>query len=50
MAKILIFNNDLDRMEIYYRGEGDAMPYNPGRTLTVREFRGSSRKPNSLDN
>ena len=50
MAKILVFNNDTDRMETYYRGESEAMPYNTGRTLTVREFRGSSRKSNTLDN
>lgn len=43
MAKILIFNNDTDRMETYYRGESEAMPYNTNRTLTVREFRGASR-------
>lgn len=28
MAKILIFNNDTDRMETYYRGEAEPMPYN----------------------
>ena len=43
MAKILVFNNDADRMETYYREENQAMPYNNGRTLTVGEFRGSSR-------
>jgi len=42
MAKILIYNNDTNRMETYYRGESEAMPYNVGRTLTVNEFRGSS--------
>ena len=26
MAKILIFNNDTDRIETYYRGENEAMP------------------------
>ena len=45
MAKILVFNNDSDRIETYYRGENDAMPYNTGRTLTVGEFRGSSKSP-----
>ena len=30
-------------METYYRGENEAMPYNTNRTLTVGEFRGSSR-------
>lgn len=42
MAKILIYNNDNNRMETYYRGENEAMPYNVNRTLRVREFRGSS--------
>ena len=50
MAKILVFNNDSDRMEVYYRGESEAMPYNTGRTLTVSEFRGSSRKSDFMDN
>ena len=27
MAKILVFNNDTDRMETYYRGEAEPMPY-----------------------
>ena len=45
MAKIVIFNNDTDRMETYYRGEDESMPYNTGRTLTVKEFRGSSKSP-----
>lgn len=45
MAKILVYNNDNHRMETYYRGENEAMPYNNGRTLTVREFRGSSKSP-----
>lgn len=42
MAKIKIYNNDSNRMETYYRGEQEAMPYVSGRTLTVKEFRGSS--------
>lgn len=42
MAKIKIYNNDTNRMETYYRGEQEAMPYVTGRTLTVKEFRGSS--------
>ena len=28
MAKIIVFNNDTDRMEVYYRGEAEPMPYN----------------------
>lgn len=43
MAKILIYNNDEDRMEVYYRGENEPMPYNANGTLKVREFRGSSK-------
>ena len=42
MAKIIVFNNDSDRMETYYRGESEPMPYNTNGTLKVREFRGSS--------
>lgn len=43
MAKILIYNNDTNRMETFYKGENEAMPYNTNGTLRVREFRGSSR-------
>ena len=43
MAKIIVFNNDTDAMETYYRGENDSMPYNTNGTLKVREFRGSSK-------
>lgn len=43
MAKILVFNNDTDRMETYYRGENEPMPYNTNSTLKVKEFRGSSQ-------
>ncbi len=42
MAKILVYNNDTDRFETYYRDENSAMPYNSNSTLLVREFRGSS--------
>lgn len=45
MAKIIVFNNDTDRMETYYRGENERMPYNTNGTLKVREFRGSSGSP-----
>ena len=45
MAKIFVFNNDTDRIEIYYRGENEPMPYNTNGTLRVREFRGSSNSP-----
>ena len=43
MAKILVYNQDTNRMETFFRNERDAMPYNTNRTLRVREFRGSSR-------
>jgi len=43
MANIYVYNNQNDTMEYYTRAETDAMPYNIGRTLTVGEFRGSSR-------
>lgn len=42
MAKIIVFNNDTNRIETYYRGENERMPYNANRSLTVGEFRGSS--------
>ena len=42
MAKIIVYNNDTDRMETYYKGVLEAMPYNTNRTLTVKEFRGAS--------
>ena len=47
MAKIIVYNNSTDRMETYYRGESQSMPYNANGTLLVREFRGSS-KSNTL--
>ena len=43
MAKILVFNNDSNRMETYYRGENEPMPYNVNGTLRIQEFRGSSK-------
>ena len=45
MAKIIVFNNDTNRMETYYRNENEAMPYNTNRSLLVSEFRGSSQSP-----
>lgn len=47
MIKIIVYNNDTDRMETYYKELSDAMPYNNNRTLTVKEFRGVS-KSNTL--
>ena len=43
VTKILVFNNDTDRMETYVRSETSPMPYNTNGTLRVREFRGSSK-------
>ena len=43
MAVIYIYNPVSNNVERYYRGEGQPMPYNIGGTLTVGEFRGSSR-------
>ena len=42
MAKILVFNESSNRMETYYKGEAQAMPYNTNNTLLVREFRARS--------
>lgn len=42
MAKILVYNESSNRMETYYRGEQQSMPYNTNNTLLVREFRGKS--------
>ena len=43
MAKILVYNNNTNRMETFYRGEDQSMPYNSSGTLRVREFRGGSK-------
>lgn len=40
--KILVYNNNTNRMETYYKGLSEPMPYNSNRTLTVKEFMGSS--------
>lgn len=42
MPKIIIFNNDTDKMETYYRDLTSPMPYNTNSTLKVKEFRGTS--------
>ena len=43
MAKILLYNDNTNRMATYYRDLNQPMPYNSNGTLTVREFRGGSR-------
>ena len=45
MAKIFLYNNDTNRMEVFYREENAPMPYNTNSTLLVREFRGASNSP-----
>ncbi len=42
MATVYVYNNDTNAIEKYTREWSEAMPYNARRTLTVREFRGSS--------
>ncbi|MCL2694924.1 MAG: peptidoglycan-binding protein [Clostridiales bacterium] len=42
MPTVLILNQDTNRMERFELNWDSAMPYVTGRTLTVREFRGSS--------
>ncbi len=41
--KILVYNNDTNRMETYNKNLNDPMPYSEDRYLTVREFRGASK-------
>lgn len=45
MAKIIVFNNDTNQMEVFYRNEEDPMPYTQDSYLLVGEFRGSSQSP-----
>ena len=41
--KILVYNNQTNRMETYNRELDDPMPYSQDKYLSVREFRGSSK-------
>lgn len=41
--KILVYNNQTNKMETYYKELRDPMPYSQDRFLSVREFRGSSK-------
>ena len=43
MAKLLIYDAYTNKFYTYDRGENEPMPYSYGNTLTVGEFRGSSR-------
>lgn len=45
MTKILVYDEFENKMMTLYREENSPMPYSYGRTLLVREFRGSSRSP-----
>ena len=38
MAKILVYNNDTNRMLTFYKGLEEAMPYNSNRTLTYKVY------------
>lgn len=41
MAKVMIYNPSTSRMEVYYRGYSERMPY--ANNMTVGEFRGTSK-------
>lgn len=43
MAKVIIYDVYTQALETYELNENDPMPYAYGRTMLVREFRGSSR-------
>lgn len=43
MAKVIIYDVYTQALETYELSENDPMPYAYGRTMLVREFRGSSR-------
>lgn len=44
-TKVLVYNNETDNMESYYLEETDTMPYATEGSLSVKEFRGSSKSP-----
>ena len=39
---VVIYNNDTNRLETYWRRISDQMPYTENRYLTVKEFKGKS--------
>ena len=41
--KVLVYNNDTNKMETYYKNLNDPMPYTTDRYLTVKEFKGSTK-------
>jgi len=42
MYKVVIYNNDTNQLETYWRRISDQMPYTLNRYLTVKEFKGKS--------
>ncbi len=45
MAKVWVYDNYANKMLQFNLSENDPMPYSYGRTLLVKEFRGSSNSP-----
>lgn len=43
MAKVILYDVYTNQLQTFELGENDPMPYSYGRTMLVREFRGSSR-------
>lgn len=43
MAKVILYDVYQNQLQTYTLGENDPMPYSYGRTMLVREFRGSSQ-------
>lgn len=41
--KVLVYNDDTNKMETYYKNLNDPMPYSEDRYLTVNEFKGSTK-------
>lgn len=42
MAKIIVYDSYTNALMTFWRNENDTMPYSYGRTMLVKEFRGSS--------
>lgn len=43
MAKVIVYDVYTQALQVYQLGENDPMPYSYGRSMLVREFRGSSK-------
>lgn len=43
MTKVIVYDVYTQALQVYHLNESDPMPYAYGRTMLVREFRGSSR-------